>query len=542
MELKQDINTYIRIRKSDGKVDQKFIFVYAKSGYGKSLAVESLIEEYHRAGFTVLILSDVKDEWESAYAMFKPKEKYHLDQLNYIGKEPRAKKVKLYHPFTFRMPKTTPLPPIKWYGFSLKEMGRAEWSMISESVQETDTIRVLLNASSSINKSDGLFSFLHNVEAGILGRSAAKKDTKPDPKLFHLRIKSATAKSLQDIASYLLPFKTDYLLLPDNSPLLLNWRDILNDHEPYHFFVSPWIKDKKIKNFLVLALLEAIIRNNKYCRKPVLIVIPEIRFLTPQEKEGYTRFLARGIKEKLSVMRSQGRGFSAIFDSQVWGDVDVEVRDSATETFFGEIGGEKDLERICKALQFKRNVREKLNNMGGKNKYLWKGKESMEEFTMWMPGHMHAEESYNFLAMFKKLRKNERQPYTKLYEQMREQMTKEKTRIKERIKKRIQAADNAKKPGVKKQLAEERERMREKFVQEKAKILGKIESERETKMKLVYQVWLDNPGVSFSELARRTDCSKNTAKKYVTMMEEREKNERDLELESEALQNVELEI
>jgi len=505
MKIKAEINHYIYLEKKENDS----VFIYARPNWGKTLAMESLVEEYHRAGYTVLILSDVKDEIEFGYAMFEPQKPYHINHLRKIGKPIETKDVKLYHPFTFNIP-TNKLPEINFYGFSLKELRRNEWSLLAETKSESETIRLLLNASSSINKSDGLYSFLHYVEKSVRGKKG-KKGLKPDPNLFYLKVTSATAKGLKEISSYLLPFKKDYFLVPDNSILKLNWKNIFNDNHHYHVFISNWIDDEKRKAFCILCLIESIVRNKKFCKKPCLIVIPEIRFLVPFNAEGYEKFLADTIKKRLSTYRSMGKGFSGIFDSQVWSDVEEDVRKSGTFSVFGELGGASDIEKLSKALHYRRDEIEQLSKMDyGQNSFLIQGMEKEDPFTMWYPGHMHAEAEYNFFEMYKLYFPEKMRTYTNLIETMKKELLEERNKFKEIVKReekeekrKIVMKKLEKKQGDKKEYEDIKKK--KKKIEEKSKF---------EKMKLIYDYKKENPDESWREISRKFNCSHITAKKY----------------------------
>jgi len=144
-------NTYLSLKDEYGNVLNEIILIVAKTGHGKGLTAEAIIEEFHNVGYTIICLADPKKENELAYAQFLPEEPYHVRNLRIVGKRPGTKKVKLYHPFTFYIPKEN-LPPIQYYTISLKELGRSEWSMIAETSWDTDTIKLLLNASENIGR------------------------------------------------------------------------------------------------------------------------------------------------------------------------------------------------------------------------------------------------------------------------------------------------------------------------------------------------------------------------------------------------------
>lgn len=567
MRVEQNINTYLTIKNEDGSVSNSFNFLYAKSGFGKTMNMESLIEEYHRAGYVILILSDVKDEFEFGFAMFEPEKPYHRFSLHRIGKPIQRKKVKLYHPFTFDIPTKNLLPKINFYGFSLKELHRAEWSMLAETAFESDTIRLLLNSCSNIGKNEGLFSFMHFVQDSVVGKKESRI-FKPDPNNFYLSTTSATAKSLQDISSYLLPFKRHAFLVEDNSELKLDWKEILEDNESYHFFISYWIDDEKIKNFCILGLLEALVRNKKFCKHPVLIVIPEIRKIVPFKPEGYSKYLAERIKDRLSIVRNIGRGMSGVFDSQVWNDVDEDVRNSATDTFYGELGGAGDIEKLSKAMNYKREIRDVLKKMPNKGTYFVQGKEDMETFTMWLPGHMHKEEDYNFFDMYKKYcqtrsrlinetklldarienlnsllkdnpidkeglenelkeieelkKKNvdfikkykhlELVDYNSLHDKVSEKMGEEEEKVKIRVKKKMEE-EKARQEARKKERQESKEGG-SKVEELKKKVSQKESAIVQEKQKAVYLMKTESPDLSWREIGKKLELHHKTASKY----------------------------
>lgn len=508
-------NTYMKMRAEGGKVLNNMVFVVAKSGYGKGTTTESMAEEYHKLGYTVLVLHDPKNQAEWAYAMFEPTEHYHLQELRKVGKPVGAKKVKLYHPFTFGIPKHE-IPDIQFFTFSLKDLGRDEWSMLAETDYDTDTIKLLMNASRNISKQDGLYGFLHYLQDYARGKTEGKR-MKPDPKNFYLSVAGGTAKSIQDIANYLQPFSHDYFLSPDSSELKLDWKEILNDQEHYHVFLTNWLApgDRKLKEFCVMALFSQIIRNEKFARKPLLIVLPEVRYLIPYNPKGYKLFLGRVIKDHLSTMRSIGRGMSALLDTQVFSDVDESIMNSATITFLGELGGARDVEKIGKALKYKRETQQRLVSMGaGKTfmTYMMVGKEDHDTFRFWMPGHRHAEPEYNFFEHYKRERRDDMKVYTDLIKQMESELADEEERFRERAKRREkEERERAEK------IRKEREARKSGSDKVEAKLEKAKAIEQKGKaelMRLVYEFRQQNPDMSWRDLGRQFKLDHKTAKKY----------------------------
>jgi hypothetical protein len=526
MDIIDDINTYLSLQHKDRNrsFPNEFIFIYAMPGFGKTLTMETIIEEYHKRGYVILVLSDVKDEFEFGYAMFKPEKPYHLDHLRKIGKPIQTKKVRLYHPFTFNIPKGY-LPDINFYGFNLKDLRRSEWSMLCESSWESDTIRLLLNASNSMGDSDGLIEFLHSIQNLIFGKRKGKeKSIKSDPGLFHLRTTGGTVKSLQDVASYFLPFKKHLFLISNNSPLNLDWRKILSDNEHYHVFGTRWLDDEKLKEFCILALFNAILRNRRYTKKPCLIIIPEIRFLVPIRPRGYKEFLAKGMTLNISVMRNIGKGGnSGLFDSQVWMDVDESVKNSATVSFIGKLGGAKDIEAITKAMRYKSETIQQITNPEYERSYILQNNPTRDTWIFWLPGHCHAEEEYDFFDLYKQHFRDKMKDYKSLIEMIKKKYSESEKKIKERIK----AQDRTEKEEEERERKEKEKRIEEKTgVEEKIKKAEEIQKEsKEQLMRLCYEMFidekLDKKERTYRKIGEKFKIHHATAKDYVNKYEKK---------------------
>lgn len=529
MELVTEQNTYLSLLKGS-KIQNFQLIICAKSGYGKGLALEGIADELHRQGYVVLAIADPKHEVEFGFAMFEPKEFYHVMHLRKIGKAPEKKNVKLYHPFSFNIP-TNMLPEINFFTTPIKSLGRAEWGMLSESAWESEAVRLLLNTAQNISDNEGLFSFVHAIQDAVRVRKENKRVV-ADAKNFYLSVGAGTAKSVVEIANYLQPFKRDFFLSKTNCKYNLNWREILADNENYHVFFSKWISDEKMQEFVVLWLLNEILRNKDFAKHPVCVIIPEVRKLTPFKPEGYKLFLSNAITEALSTMRSMGRGMSSLLDTQVFSDVSEEVRNSATVTLFGEVAP-SDAEKISKAMNYKREIRQQLSKMEYENSYLIAGKEDMGGITPFFPCHMHKEESYNFLEMYRRNYSEKMKRYTELIKEMQKDLSEEERKVRERVKKRMKEE---------KERLEQEKREREERAEQRDKSGQKIEKAKEIEdksklqmMKLVYQYKQDNPKISWRKLGEKFDVSHITAKKYCEDYEKSGEAEKEKQLTKETV-------
>lgn len=511
MQIYQAENTYISIKDNYGNVRNEMMFIAAKSGWGKGLATEALIEEFHDSGYIIIVLADPKKELEFAYASILPRKQYHVSNLNLIGKKQKTRPVKIYHPFTLDMPRHK-LPDINFYTFALQDMGREEWSMIAETSWDTDTIKLMINASESISAEDGLYGFLHHIQDITHGKTERRK-LKPDPKNFYLSATAGTLKSLQDLSNYFQPFKRNCFLARKTCPLDLDYKKILSDQEHYHVFVTNWIKDRKLSEFTSLVLFNKFIENKEYAKHPILFVIPEIRFLTPFKPQGYKLFLAQGVKDNLSMIRSMGKGMSALFDTQVFSGVDEEVANSPTVTLYGELGGARDIEKVSKAMNYKRDIRQQLAKMDHPNSYLFSGEEGLGGFRIWFPSHMHCEPEYNFFDIYKQEHPDKLKDYKVLVDAMKKDFNEEETKFREKIKKKEE--QEKKRLEAEKKAKEEKDADSKKVEAKIEKAQAKEDKSKEQLMKLCYETKQDDPKISNRKIAQKLGLNKLTVQRYI---------------------------
>ena len=174
-----------------------------------------------------------------------------------------------------------------------------------------------------------------------------------NPDDFFTKSKIGTEKTSGEISSYFKPFLNDYCLAPANSKHNLDISGIMNDQKNYHIFTYKWIKDRRLKSFFILHLLNELILNADKAEHPILFIIEEVRFLVPQSSEGYVAYLAEEIKNTLTRMRNMGKGYGCVMTTQVYRDVNEKVVDTANEQIIGKLTSIKEYEFIGKAMRLK---------------------------------------------------------------------------------------------------------------------------------------------------------------------------------------------
>jgi hypothetical protein len=522
MEFITEVNTYLTARDGN-RIGMNQIAVFSRSGFGKGLISEGIVEELHKHGILIINICDPKLEVEYGFAKFPAFEHYHLELLKKLGRKSEAKKVKLYHPFTFSIPKNY-LPEINFYTIPLKSLAREEFSLLSESAWDSETIKLLINASTNISDSDGMYTYLHYIQSLVKGKKENRK-TKPDWRNFGLESTAGTPKSVSDISNFFQPFKNDYFLSPKNSPYNLNWKEILSDQESYHVFFYKWIKDEKMQEFIVLHLLQEIIRNKDLAKCPICIVIPEIRKLCPYYAEGYKSFLSKYIRDALSTCRSMGKGISTITDSQNWSDVSEEVKNSATVTLFGELSP-GDAERVSKAMNYKRDIRSQLTKSEyGRCNFLVAGKEDQGSIFFPPPKHAHKEEHLKFEEVYHKYSildpiNYPEKRYTEMIKEMEKNYDDEEKKIKKLVKQKIDEEQQQ----LDKILQEkENKSIKTKVIEEKSNKIELLKEEkRQEKIKRVVTYWKEHSEVSWNKIGKECEVDPKMAKRYFLEWQESE--------------------
>lgn len=500
--------TYISIKDEYGKVQPKQILIVAESGHGKGLAEELIVEAYHDAGYLVIVLADPKDEAEFSFAMYEPTETYHLNRLKLDGMIPEKKSVILYHANTFNIPKGF-LPDINFYTIPIKSLEREELGILSESQFDSESIRLMLKAKENLTKDQGIYDFLHEIRRMIKGKRKGKL-LEPDPKNFLLDAPSGTAKSMVETSSFVGSFMTNYFLRKESCPYSLDWKKILGNQKDYHVFLSMWINDSKIKEFLVLSLLQQVIRNRKYCKYPILLVIPEIRKLCKRNPQGYSLFLSLAITDALSTIRSMGKGFSSILDTQNWEDTDDRIKGSSNVTLFGRLNPQ-DLDRVCKARSYNKENRDRIVNLK-LNQFVMANFENDGAFRFFCNRTDHKEPSYNWIEKYRQNFPEKMKRYDDLINYMKNELKNEEDKIKKDIERRRKQRELEIKQEEKE--LEEKSTKGQKLTHEIKKAKSKQDEAKDIIKKTMYE-YLDNPNISDKEKTQRKLSEKFKVGRFV---------------------------
>ena len=446
--------TYLSLFDEYNKIDNENILFVAGTGGGKSLALETVAEELHNCGYIVIFLTDVKDKFEPAFAMFKPEAKWHLETLRRdarnVFREPQAKPVKIYHPFTFSFPRKK-MPEMRLFTIPIKSIGKEELSVIAETKMETSAIKLFINSLKDLKRDEGISDLLFYAGQKLEEKTQVRNTKlirKPDPDNFYLKAPiSGTQKTLSEISTYFRPYfyGNHYFFTPDNCKLNFNPIEIFRDQKHYHVLSTKYlvneynVKDEKIADIVQLNFYKTILRNIDKCKHPIVFCIDEIRKWLPKKAEGYKRYLVECMKDDFSTSRSKGKGITTICATQVYRDIAPAIAGSMSpnEVYIGATSDQEDIKRMAESLRLMADEVRQIRQLT-RNTFIKKTKEGTDPFKFLVPQHAHAEPHYDFIQMYARHYLNKMKDYKDVFEYMKELRKKEQARVREKCNKILQ--------------------------------------------------------------------------------------------------------
>ena len=298
---------------------QQFTLINGVPGTAKSVTTESKVEKYHKDGYLIINLLEVKDKFETCFPMFKPQAEWHKFFLKEFDIEPKEKKVKIYHPFTFSIPHKR-LPDINFFTFPIKSLNREDISLLLEAHSDTESVKLILNILNELPDDYGFYEFLFELRK-VVERSTKinKQETSNNSFGFDIPPKSS-ATNLGEIYGSLKAFENNFMLSNSKNELNLNVKKIFEDQESYHTLVTKWIgrsfkdntgkeviPDNKLKYFAIQKFFRTIINNIDKCDYPICFVVEELRKFTPKERfaDNYQNFVAKTLSDEFNIMRNK---------------------------------------------------------------------------------------------------------------------------------------------------------------------------------------------------------------------------------------------
>lgn len=504
-------------------IDNEQVLISATSGGGKSILLEKVAEEYHNEGKCVVISITEKedDEFALGCVAFEPVLKFHLDILSKQGDRHRKYPVKFYHPFIFPTHDNNFHPeakifPINYYTFDVTQLSSEALQTILIGNEDKEIVRACLSIMGRLGKDDNLWDFLYKANKGIAELGLIEEIAqKPSKDNFYIPVKGiGDQRTLRNIVNCFGSFRDYFFLQPSSFKLNINWRRILNDPRSYHIFSTKWIKDNRLKVFVIIQLLKGLQNelskmNVKY---PCVIILEEIKILLPVNVSTiYEAELANLLRKLLSSIRTKGRGVTTLATTQTYRATNKEYRDSCTLHIIGRsAAGDKRV--FLKDYGFSASAIEEIESLRV-GRFFWRSQGKIFKFDSFMPLHRHFEAGENTFEEWNKFYPNDTSDCLALVEEMSnmrevdereaaERSEKDRERFQEQLKKKEERKDA--KVQVK-ELGEGFGNLRN---------LKKIKKKEEL-MARAYE--MRKSGKSLSEMALELKVEYATAKKYAML-------------------------
>ena len=438
---------------------------------GKSMATELIVNRLWKAGYTIIIVTDFKDNMEYAHSMFKPREKWHLKTLERVGIIPEGIPTKIYHPFTLAFPYKKRLFDMNLFTFDIRELGSEELSVLAETNRETDSMRMMLDTLSHLSRNESIYDFFYRIEKKILSRKKNYSGTdiyQPDWENFGLDTPTkANRQTLGEISDYLKPFQHHYMITSSDCKLNLKPEEILNDQKHYHHLITRFMPQQRMKEkgWVQFTFFKQLVRNLHKAKYPVCFVLQEIGQYCPRTPEGYQENMANSFRSDILTVRNKGRGVTTVLNTQVIKEVDERISNDSTEVLIGKVGSIKETEAVGKAMSYPRRIIEQLQQLET-GRFILKGKEDVGALRFPPPPHCHKESYYNFDEMYAEEFPDKLKTYEDEYKYMLDLKNEQFDRVKKR-KMKIKdaeikvAEDKKKREDRERKLRDDKERLQE---------------------------------------------------------------------------------
>src|SRR3972149_799621 len=364
-EGKNDFESKEHIRKK--VVGNQICMIAGTSGSGKSVFSNTLANEIRKCvNRTVIYVTEKEsDELANAFHIFSPTKSYHVTGLERQHIETNTLPVKVYHPFTFNIPYKHKLPPMTFFGYSLKDISEEGFSTIIPT-ESGISVDICLDVKRIMDKKDSFYDFLWELHQRV--NSEFKIDEVFNPENLFVPTENAGDKrTIKSVKSAFMPFRQDFMILPDDNLNILNYVDLLNDNEHVHHLTTKYITNQKVKTFAIVEFLKGIDNalRTGLVKNQLVLVFEEMKILIPSGNlQGYQQELLKLIRTLFSRLRTKAY---VIATAQSVFDINSKFRTLFSKTFLGKLNF-ADIGVLNKVYQFTKVDQNKLYSLKELNK------------------------------------------------------------------------------------------------------------------------------------------------------------------------------
>ena len=332
------------------EMDNEHVIFIGNSNSGKTVAADKYIESIRRIerGKVVVIALTNKpgNDYDFGFNCFEPFDESQVKLLKRIGREPKAEKIKLYHPFVFDSEvylknseiRNRKLPEINFYTYSIKDLTEKSWASLLNRNQDDIPIDVSMQTAKELSNHEGYLEFLQRINQKVRRGEIDKLKIGKVEDGFIFDTDSEDKTTLSKIVKPMRKLYTHFFLQSHDFELNLDFEKILNDPEHIHVFGRYWIENEQMRYFdvnnLEIQLMKAIKRAKTKYR--VIILKEEMAYWLP--KTGQTvqqEILGKLDGDILKTARDAGKGVTLVATTQLYRLTDDNFVSSCPIKFLG---------------------------------------------------------------------------------------------------------------------------------------------------------------------------------------------------------------
>lgn len=351
------------------------ILITSSSGGGKSVLIKALIESLKNylkqkgSDAVVIYVNDPRKNFEHLYCIGVPSRKYHLDSIRMRGGIPSQQPVKIWTPFSSKIPKKL-IPEQNFFtipiGFS------------------HNCLKLLIEPKES--REEGISHEMSVCES--IQENLGKNETLMDFKVKIDRDENISDKIKKGIRLAIGSLEKDMPITSSSDRRNLDIRKILEDPDHYHFLNLNYMENKKQELFIKQWFIDEILKRRNKAKYKIILVYSEMVKDAPLQATRSNKIFAEAMKESLFTFR--GAGFF-ITDCQVFTLFQESLRNAFNTQMYGFIDSAEDKKKLADWNNYDAETRKLLFSLRA-TEFIVKGIEDEGVGRCKMPSHRIWEE------------------------------------------------------------------------------------------------------------------------------------------------------
>jgi len=518
-------------------IESAHMFISGATGSAKTSLTMKIAEEFHKHGFTIIILSS---KWQSEFdfgsVSLLPSQETEGDQfwihnrfLKRQNESPTCYPFKIYHPFTFEIPtkilKNLP-DTMNFFTLPIKALSEETLTTLFGGDIDKKSLKFVKKIIDQMDKKQNIYELLWEVYQRIeesddeLSSAEESSGYVPDAT-------TATKTTRKEIINAFDYYKSNPLL-DVISKRNMDFESMIRDQKTYHLLSLKWVSNPTARYFNQVCWIENIMQTLGSIKNapPVLLVLEELGDLLPRKKKDSSPFqevLSDSIKRVLAISRKIGSTQVVVVgNSQRYFETDSNYVTHCDIKFIGK-SDPSDWKILRKAHDFSVNRIRELEQLDPGQFMVWE--KDCPVLIMPMPRHAIPVKGFDYITAFETLHPERMKDFTSEFEEIksvRKEWTVKSKEILDKMK------DKRKKQEDDKKNKQEMRKLSKEFEQE-TQIIKLKDKEKEKELELAKKCYTfiinGNPSRPGAKMSLRlvaldvlgNENKKNKAKRLIEM-------------------------